>query len=288
MTKKIIKRNTSAGTTKPVSGAKNPIKLQRSKLEIFDIPDDLLIDSPDNPQEMDDATFDELVEGIRAEGVDEPMHVIRMYGDDGEFVGTYMITSGHHRRKAGRAAGISVFPCVIKKDMDDAARKIALVRRNQLRGSMNSKKFTALFREVSPVLGPEMAKRLMGFTKEAAFKKVFDDVRKSLPSDSHKKALDDAKETVKSVDDLSSILHGIFKREGSKVTSGYMVFSFEGKKHHYFQVDKNLSKKLEDIEAEIGRRGISANQYFEEKLLGISGVAPKKSKPKVRIRSNGA
>lgn len=252
---------------KKKSTAKKTTELQRSSLEIFDIPLDLIDDSPENPQEMDDATFDELVEGIRKEGVDEPIHVIRCYGEDGKVTGRFMITSGHHRRKAARVAGLEVIPAVIKQDMDDAARKIALVRRNQLRGSMNRKKFTDLFREVAPVLGEEVAKRLMGFTKEAAFQKVFQDVSKSLPEGARKQ-MEEAKETVRSVDDLSSVLNGIFRQEGSKVQNGYMVFSYGGKKHHYFQVDKETSKLLEQVEAHLQRDGVTAAAFFTELLKG--------------------
>lgn len=249
---KILKKKSSAEKTPT---------LQRSKLDIFDIPLELIDDSPENPQEMDDAVFDELVEGVRAEGIDEPIHVIRQYDEHGQATGRYMITSGHHRRKAAKVVGMEAIPAVIKKDMDDAARKVALVRRNQLRGSMNSKKFTQLFREVAPVLGEATAKRLMGFTKENAFKKVYEDVSKALPA-SARKQMEEAKEEVRSVDDLSSILNGIFKKEGSKVTNGYMVFSFGGKKHHYFQTTKELSKLLEALEDKITKEGITASEYF--------------------------
>lgn len=262
--------------------------LKRSKLAVFDIPDELLIDSPDNPQEMDDATLDELVEGIRREGVDEPLHVIPFTGDDGEPTGQYMITSGHHRRKAGKIAGIRAFPCVIKPNEGEAARKIALVRRNQLHGNLNRKKFTDLFREVAPVLGQETTKRLMGFTKEAAFKKLIDDVGRSLGPE-RKAQLDSAKETVKSVDDLSSIINGIFKKEGSKVQKGYAVFSFGGKKHHYFQIDTRLHELLEEIEQRIEDSGMSAATYLTDLFTraGVTtpGVQPKTKHKKIKLKS---
>jgi ParB/RepB/Spo0J family partition protein len=276
MAKRLTKRPLSKRGEKKSSVHKT-VELKRSSLEIFDIPDDLLIDSPDNPQEMDDATFDELVEGIRNEGFDEPIHVIKIYGADGEWNGKYMITSGHHRRKAGRVTGMEEFPAIIKKDMDDAARKIALVRRNQLKGNMNKKKFSALFSEVAPVLGEATAKRLMGFTKENAFAKLYEDVAKTLPA-SARKQMDEAKETVRSVDDLSSILNNIFKQEGSKVQNGYMVFSYGGKKHHYFQIDNNVSKMLERITAKLAETGEAASDFFAKLLKdqGELSVQPKK------------
>lgn len=278
---------------KPMRRRKTPTAkhgLKPSKLKVFDIPDNRLVDSPENPQEMDDATFDELVEGIRTEGFDEPIQVVNMYDDDGEPTGKYMITSGHHRRKAGRVTGMTEFPAIIKTDMDDAARKIALVRRNQLRGSMNSKKFTKLFLEVAPVLGQETAKRLMGFTKEAAFKKVFEDTAKAMPTKEMRKQLESAKETITSVDDLSSVVNNIFKREGSKAQKGYMVFSFAGKKHHYFQIGKGLSKMLEEIEDRISSTNSSADEVFTD-LLGDKmtlSVAPKRKVTRAKTRKNKA
>ena len=284
MPKRIKKLHTTKATTKSARAAKST-GLKRSKLDIFDIPDELLIDSPDNPQEMDDATFDELVEGIKADGFDEPILVIRDFDDEGELTGKYMIISGHHRRKGGRAAGMVSFPAIIKPDMEDAARKIALVRRNNLRGSLNKKKFTNLFLEVSPVLGAETAKRLMGFTKEAAFKKLYEDVSKAVPKE-HRKQLDEAKETVKSVDDLSSVLNGIFRKEGSKIRKGYAVFSFGGKKHFYFQIEKDVAELLEEVNYKINGENRTANDVLHELLSNSIGAIPVRKK-KVKVRGKG-
>lgn len=265
---------------KPISRkVKKKPELKRSALEIFDIPLELIDPSPENPQEMDEATFDELVDGIRSEGMDEPIHVIRMYDEAGEHTGRYMLTSGHHRHKACKVIGLAEIPAVIKADMDDAARKVALVRRNQLRGSMNSKKFTRLFQEVAPLLGEATAKRLMGFTKEAAFKRVFEQVTNSLPKDARKQ-MEDAKETVTSVDDLSAIVNDIFRREGSKPRSNFMIFNFGGKKNFYFKADKALTALLEKLPAELEKTGQDATEWFtslmQQRIEG--GVAPAKRK----------
>src|SRR4051812_42522304 len=131
-----LKVKTKPGATAPAH------KFKRSKLEVFDVPVDLLVDSENNPNEQDEATFDRLPEGVRAEGVDEPP-IIVPFKD-----GKYKIISGHHRVKAARAAGIKLIPCVIKDTWDEDRQKMEIVNRNNLRGAIDPARFTLLYNEL--------------------------------------------------------------------------------------------------------------------------------------------
>lgn len=242
---------------------------KESDLKVFDIDIDALIDSEENPNEMDDTAFDELVDGIKTDGFDEPCLVMPIYEDDGKTPsGKYILASGHHRTKAARVAGMRTVPCIIKTGWDDQARKIALVRRNMLRGGMNPEKFTKLYNELSKSMDRELLKLQMGFTKKDAFDKVYKSVEKSLPQ-SAKKKLAEAKENIKSVDDLSSVLNTIFKEHGSELDHGFMVFSFGGKNHHYIKIDKEADDTLKRIEKAIASEGLDAGEVFKTLLKGF-------------------
>jgi len=254
--------------------------LHESQLKVFDIPITELIDSSENPQEMDEKTFDQLVEGVKQDGFDEPIHVIPVVG--GPNKGKWVIVSGHHRTKAAKVIGLKTVPAIIKEGWDDDKRKIELVRRNHLRGGLNPEKFTRLFNELTKKYDASILKVQMGFTKEEGFRQVFKQVEKSL-NPAQKKKLAEAKERITSVDGLSSVLNDIFKEHGADLDHGFMVFSFAGKHHHYVECDSQLHKMLEKFEGEIKDRGLLAADVFKH-LIDKADLSRMKASDKVAER----
>jgi ParB/RepB/Spo0J family partition protein len=215
-------------------GPPSRLELARSNLQVFDIPMELLVESAENPNEMDDKMFDQFVEKVKEEGFDEPIKVVPH--PDGR---RYFIVAGHHRVKAGKLLKMTAVPGVVKENWDDDKRKLELVANNMVKGNLNPEKFTALYNDLAKKYDKEILKAMMGFTKKDAFDKVYKAVSDKLPA-RQKKQLEDAKETIRSVDDLSSVLNTIFKEGGSELSQGYMVFSFGGKEHIYIQADAEL------------------------------------------------
>jgi hypothetical protein len=279
----------------PKVAPKKPAPLKRSTLEIFDIPVDDLVGHEDNPNEQDEATFDQLVEGIRADGFDEPIQVVPIEG--GTHAGKWQIFSGHHRAKAAKVLGLKVIPAVVKKGWNEDKVKIELVRRNRLRGNLNSEKFTKLYNELKTRGWDEsMLKLQMGFTKEDAFKKVYKSIEKAM-TPSQKKKLEESKESIKSVDGLSSVLNDIFKNHGSDLDHGFVVFNFGGKEIHYIETDTSLNKQVKALEEECRNKGITLADAFKHLLNrpNLSGVkksgtvqAPAKVKPNAKTSSAAA
>lgn len=226
-------------------------KPQRSKLEVVDIPIEDLIPDEDNPNEMDEATFDALIEEVRAQGFDEPIQV----RPHPTMQGKYQIGSGHHRVKAATVIGMQAVPSVIK-NWNDREQKLALTKRNVMRGNMNKMKLVKLYNELSKGRDPVQAQREMGFTDRKKFEAMYDVAMANL-NPKQKKKLAEAKEKIKSMDDLSSVLNTIFKESGSELDKGYMVFSYGGKKHHYFQIGAETQAKLDQIIAACDSAGIS-------------------------------
>lgn len=225
--------------------AKRPPKPTPTKkggsIEIAMIPVEDLIPDDENPNAMDEATFDQLVEEIAEQGFDEPV-LVREHPTQ---KGKYQIGSGHHRTKAAIVNGMTEVPAIIKH-WTDREQKVALVKRNALRGELNKAKLTHLYRDLAKGKDGVQVQRELGFTNPKKFEAMIDKVEQQLPPKARKK-LQEAKETIKSVDDLSSVLNRIFKESGSELDQGYMVFSFGGKEHHYFQIDDETNKKLHAI-----------------------------------------
>lgn len=256
---------------------RKPIKKPETHegLEILMIPVEDLIPDEDNPNEMDEATFDQLCEEIREQGFDEPIHV----RPSPSLPGKYEIGSGHHRTKAAMVNGLTAIPAVIKH-WTDREKKVALTKRNVLRGNMNKQKLTKLYRDLAKdSKDPALLQRELGFTDTKAFEAMIEKVESQLPPKQRKK-LAEAKEHIKSIDDLSSVLNRIFKEAGSELDKGYMVFSFGGKKHHYFQIDAATNDKLEAIIAAAEANGTSYTEVMQSIVAAVDvRDLPKVSKP---------
>ena len=228
---------------------------------------DRLLPHEDNPNVMSESVFDALVEKMRKEGFDEPLLVRASPSKDG----FYDIGSGHHRWKAAKVLGILEVPCIVKQ-WSDAQLRLELTSRNVLRGKITNKAaLQKLYGEVVKDFKGDtaLAQKAMGFHEPKALDRLLEDAKKSLPPAARKK-LDEAKETIKSVDDLSSVLNRIFKESGSDITQGYMVFSFGGKEHHYIQVTDETNANLHTILDGCKTSGIS---YTEAIARIMSAVA---------------
>lgn len=258
-----------------VKHSKKPIKkLERSKLEVVDIAVEDLIPDEDNPNEMNEQTFDALIDEIKEQGFDEPIQV-RAHPT---LKGKYQIGSGHHRVKAAMVCGMQSVPAVIK-NWTDREQKVALTKRNVLRGDMNKTKLARLYQQLSKGRDPVQVQRELGFNDRKKFEAMIDEVAKNL-TPKQKKKLAEAKEKIKSMDDLSSVLNRIFKDSGSELDKGYMVFSFGGQDHHYYQIDKATNERLKEIHSACEKSGMPYAEFIQAAVNGASlpsGTAPKPS-----------
>lgn len=253
--------------------------LQPSILKVFDIPLALLDGDELNPNEMAEDKFDLLVQEIQDNGFDEPIIVI----PNPRAEGRYLIAGGHHRKKAAAQLGMAAIPAVIKESWDEDQQKLALVKRNIVHGKMNNVKFTKLYNDLAKKYDPKLLQTMLGFTQTKEFDAVYEGISKSLNT-KQKKTLAKAKEKIKSVDDLSAVLHKIFKEEGSEADHSYVVFSFGGKKHHYVQVDDETEKALSALKAQYDARGESLTDFIVSTIKAAAPtakqkVAPKKKRP---------
>lgn len=257
---------------------KLPKVVESKTHKVFDIPIELLHADEANPNEMDDATFDALCEGMREDGFDDPIEVIPHPNKEGH----YLIAGGHHRVMAAKRIGMKVVPSFIMKNWDVIKQKIMLVRRNMLHGKTNSTKFTKLYDELRQSMDAKLLQAAMGFTHTKAFEAVYENVEKNL-NPKQKKAFAKAKEKIRSVDDLSSVLNTIFKEKGSELKEGYMVFSFGGKDHHYVTVDEATNKRLKSIKKSMGDDAAGMRDWLQSIIAGAAApVARVKKRLKLR------
>src|SRR6056297_1734595 len=282
-----IRKRTKTMKKKPVKKklTKHRTTWEENEAPIKLVPVEDLIPDDDNPNTMDEATFDLLIEEIREQGFDEPI-LVRPHPT---MEGKYQIGSGHHRTKAATIAGLTELPVIVKQ-WSDSEQRAALAKRNALRGNLDKDKMVALYKQVVADVGDAaLAQRQMGFTDQKTFEKMYDTARASLPPKAQKK-LAEAKETIKSVDDLSSVLNRIFKESGSELDKGYMVFSWGGKNHHYFQIGEDTETKLQAIIAHCEAEGVTYTDYMQsivaEHDLPTPSKPVKKTTRRKKVKAN--
>lgn len=209
-----------------------------------------LVPNADNPNQQDDKTFNALCESIEAEGWTVPVNAVWV-----ENRGKYEIVSGEHRWRAAKVLGCLVPVIALPADeFDQDRRDWNLVKDNILKGSLNPEKFASLYDRMVKKYDAETLQSLMGFTDNDAFKRVYRDVARALPPEMQQ-ALEDAKDEIRTIDDLSIVLNRLFREFGETLPSNMMVFSLGGKDVLWVRADKPLWSIVSKLAKEAADNG---------------------------------
>lgn len=228
------------------------------KLEIVYLSVDVLDPMESNPNKQSDAIFNNLVENIQEIGMVEPI----MVAPKADEPGRYKIVSGYHRYEACRVLDYEEVPCVVQHDFDEDMSNFQLVRMNVLKGKLDPVKFTKLYDQMAEKYGDELTKIAMGLVDEKAFESLYVRVREELPPELQEK-MDEAKDDIKTVDDLSRILNAMFTEYGNTLDSNFMVFQYGGKSHLWVRMNKELNTlMLDDLMPQLHDAALDVNDFF--------------------------
>ena len=138
------------------------------------VPVDKIVENEWNANAQEEIIFNELVQTIKEEGFDESLQVTKLDKTDKEYADgkEYRIIGGEHRFKTAKLLGYKELPVVIKNYTTEKEQKIKTVRRNQLRGELDRKKFTKLFNSLNTSgINNDLA-RSMGFKNKETLRKM--------------------------------------------------------------------------------------------------------------------
>ncbi len=213
----------------------------------------LLSPHPRNANSQSAHTFGELVESIKESGFDES--IIAVPRDDGH---GYYVVSGNHRYEAAKQLGMDAIPTVIREDWTEVQGQIQLIKRNNLKGKLDSERFTDLVNHLSKDLDVPMDVLLeqMSFEDEDDFAKFYKEESKK--GDSLMDKVMNTKE-VSIVDHVSTILSELFEKHGSTVPSGFIVFPAGGKRHIYIAANASLKIALDQIVIKCIQQNVDVN-----------------------------
>lgn len=230
--------------------------MEKEQLKVIEIELDKLEVSDFNPNVQDDKVFNALVNNIEELGMVEPL-LVAPKGD-----GVFTIVGGAHRYEACKVLGYETVPCVVK-ELDEDMVKFQNVRMNVLKGKLDPVKFTKLFNEMADKYGEELTKEMMAFVDEKAFDSVYMDIKKELPKDLQDK-LEEAKEEIKTVDDLSRILNEMFSKYGDTLENDFMVFQYGSKTHYWIIMNDQTKKTMDRIAERCVAEGLNINDIIDK------------------------
>jgi hypothetical protein len=231
------------------------------------VPVDELEPNPWNPNQMSDREFNRLAEEISNVGFIDQIQAIPMEN------GKLRIIGGEHRWRAAKSLGIAEVPVAVLsetkwKDVD--LQKFVTVRLNVIKGKLDPERMVGLYNELAQRYGEDAMQNLMGFTDEAAFKKLVGGVREALESTGLSgdmlEKFDEMKKEVKTIDDLSAVLNHLFNEYGDTITQNFMVFTYGSKEHLYIACDAETFKQAKAIADRSMKAKVDINQFLHRVL----------------------
>ena len=247
------------------------LKLSKD-LPTYDVPIRLIEPNEFNPNEMDDDTFNRLVEEMENTGMISAIQVVPAEG------GRFRIIGGEHRWFGAKTLGWETVPCNVLTDekfLDDDLQKLLTVRLNVIQGKLNPEKFTKLYEGMVDRYGADQLKALFGFTSSDAWGKltkgVQDAVEMSGVADpAMVKELEKKTKKVKSVDGLSAILKTLFKKYGQDLQHSFMIFVHGGKRHLYVTMSEQVQKSVGLIVDHCRKHEKDINEVIGSVILSVA------------------
>lgn len=267
-----------------------PAPAPAPKHELKYLPLDQIVPNPWNPQKMDEATFQKLVEEMQANGCIAPLQVVPFTD------GSYRIIGGEHRWRAASIVGLMELPCIVltgKKWTDEDLQKFVTVRLNIIGGETDPERFLKLYNEMAEKFGKDAMQSMFGYTDTRAFQKLIGTmargIKKSLPKGAQSEFEEKAKEA-KTVEDLASIVQMLFAKYGDTVPKSYMVFTYGKQEHVYVQMNPKMKRALDKVINVLRETGEDMNAFFapvleEAAVKAAEALAPKPKKGKAKAEA---
>lgn len=214
--------------------------ISRRKLPIDD-----LVENPHNVNEMDEATFNQLCEGLEESGYVPALDVAPL--PDGK----YLIVDGNHRKRAAVLLGHTELECTILEGLtDQELQEILSARIAVVRGKVNKTRFTQLWLQVRQRYDQSYAMHVLGVTSEKQLHTLINVPKRQVEA---KVAAREAAQIMinraKVVENLATVIraaHG----DGGIGEFDYMVFQVQGSQLMLVRCSKEELEQLQ-IMAEI-------------------------------------
>jgi hypothetical protein len=249
-----------------MSKAKKPdlkklgIKLSKT-LPTYDVPLDLIDPNVQNPNRMDDESFNRLVEEIEETGLIDPIQLAPKEG------GRFEIIGGEHRFRGCVCLGWKVIPANIllgEHFENQDVRDLLLVRMNMIRGDLDRESFMRLYEDKANKYGKEQLQFLFGITKTSKWKALTKGIVNAAAASGAPAPLvaELRRRTRKmgTTDDLQRVMTDVYKKHKEDLSHSFVVFALRGKSHIYIKASPKVEAALEEVVEWCRRNDRSINE----------------------------
>lgn len=211
-------------------------------MEIIKIKIEDLLPTEENPNVMPDNKFNILVKTIEEVGFDQPLKV--WWNEEKK---KYEIVKGNHRYWALKILNKTEIECVVGQYKTREEMLKDMVQDNIVKGKLDPLKFTKLYETISQKYGKDVTREMFGFLEESEMKRLYKEMKEALPEELRAK-LEEAKDEIKTIDDLSIVLNRIFTDYGDTLTFNFMVFDYmKGGEILYIKASEANWNKIKEI-----------------------------------------
>lgn len=261
------------------------IEKTKSHLRLM-VPVDQLEAQDVNPNEMSEEQFNLLYDNVEKMGVTDPVLVRPKRQEEITKArpAKYKIVGGYHRWEVAKLHGMDEVPVTVitDPDFDEDMEKFQIVRHNIIRGKMNPKKFLTLYESLSQKYTDAAAAEMFGFAEEEEFRRLVHATALALPNEM-KAQFKEASKELKTIDDLTVLLHRLFSSYGDTLPFGFMIFDFGGSDHvwvrmfpkqkqHLTQVAeycREHQRSMDGVIASLMQLTASENEHVQAELLKL-------------------
>lgn len=235
-------------------------------IRLSNCPLSLMVKNDKNPNKMKAREFDLLCDNMTQTGWTEPIlarpldyaaleKIQNTHGTDEDQIIKAMIAGdlhvrivgGHHRFDAGSFLGFEQGPVTIimNPDFDDEMETFQVVRMNAIHGRMDPEAFGKMLGDLSDKYADDVLQDLLGFADEAEFKRLTNQMAKSLPDKATQDKFKEAAKEIKTIDGLAKLLNHMFNTYGETLPFGYMIVDYNGQKSMWFRAEQKTLKALD-------------------------------------------
>lgn len=216
---------------------------------------------PNNPRFMLEKDLRELIKNIERYGYNQPIVVYPRQD------GKYVVVKGNQRLRALKEMGMSEIECVVVNYSNEDEAMLDAIADNMIRGEFDPIIFSKVYSGLVKKYGESYVLERIGSPSTKKLKKLISEIERDLPEEARKR-LHEAKEKIRTVEDLAKILHEILSEDISTYQYGYVVIrDFKNQRSIVIYADEEVWNFFDKLTQEAFEQKRSVNDLIRERII---------------------
>lgn len=215
----------------------------------------------DNPRFMLEKDLNELAKNISRYGYNQPIVV----WDKGD--GSYVVIKGNQRLKALKKLGYEEVECIVVNYANEDEAMMDAIADNLVRGEFDPIIFSRVYSDLTKKYGENYVLERIGSPSRKKLNKLISEIERDLPQEARKR-LAEAKEKIKTLDDLAKVLYEILGEDLSTYSYGFVIIrDFKNQRSVVIYADEEVYNFFEKLSEEARTNNININDLIKERWI---------------------